>query len=61
MAKKGVSPVIPTKSFARVDRDGKVAIPDNIRRQMGLQPGQLVELKVLAKKSIMISARNSAR
>jgi AbrB family looped-hinge helix DNA binding protein len=53
--------VIPTKSFARVDRDGKVAIPDSIRRQMGLQPGQLVELRVLAKKSIMISARNSAR
>jgi len=53
--------VIPTKSFARVDSEGKVAIPDNIRRQMGLEPGQLVELKVLAKKSIMISARNSAR
>jgi AbrB family looped-hinge helix DNA binding protein len=53
--------VIPTKSFARVDRDGKVTIPDSIRRQMGLEPGQLVELKVLAKKSIMISARNSAR
>jgi AbrB family looped-hinge helix DNA binding protein len=49
------------KVFARVDRDGKVVIPDNIRRETGLQPGQLVEVKVLAKKSIMISARNSAR
>ena len=53
--------MIPTKAFARVDSEGKVAIPDNMRRQMGLEPGQLVELKVLAKKSIMISARNSAR
>lgn len=47
--------------FARVDKDGKVAIPDNIRRETGFQPGQLVEVKVLAKKSVMISARNSAR
>jgi len=61
VAEKGVSPVILMRVFARVDRDGKVAIPDGIRRQTGLQPGQLVEVKVLAKKSIMISARNSAR
>jgi len=47
--------------FARVDRDGKVAIPDNIRRETGLQPGQMVEVKVLARNSIMISARKSAR
>ena len=49
------------KVFARVGRDGKVAIPDNIRRQTGLQPGQLVEVKVVAKKSVVISARDSAR
>ncbi len=53
--------MILTKAFARVDREGKVAIPDNIRRQMGLLPGQLVEVKVLARKSIVISARNNAR
>jgi bifunctional DNA-binding transcriptional regulator/antitoxin component of YhaV-PrlF toxin-antitoxin module len=47
--------------FARVERDGKVAIPDNIRRQTGLQPGQLVEVKVVTKKSVVISARDSAR
>ena len=47
--------------FARVDKEGKVSIPDNIRREVGLQPGQLVEVKVLAKKSIMVSARENAR
>jgi len=47
--------------YARVDKDGKVAIPDNIRRATGLQPGQLVEVKTLAKKSVVISARGSAR
>ena len=47
--------------FARVDKEGKIAIPDNIRRHVGLQPSQLVEVKVLAKKSIMVSARESAR
>lgn len=47
--------------FARVDKDGKVAIPDNIRRETGLRPGQLVEVKVLARNSIMISARTGAR
>ncbi len=47
--------------FGRVDKDGKVTIPDNIRRATGLQPGQLVELKALAKKSVVISAKGSAR
>lgn len=47
--------------FARVDKEGKIAIPDNIRRQVRFQPGQLVEVKVLAKKSIMVTARESAR
>jgi len=47
--------------FARVDKDGKVAIPTNISREVGLKPGQLVEVKVLGKKSVAISARGSAR
>ena len=50
-----------TRVYVRVDKDGKVAIPDNIRRATGLQPGQLVEVKALAKKSVVISARGSAR
>jgi bifunctional DNA-binding transcriptional regulator/antitoxin component of YhaV-PrlF toxin-antitoxin module len=57
-----VSPVVTLmRVFARVDKDGKVTIPDNIRRATGLQPGQLVEVKALAKKSVVISARGSAR
>jgi len=49
------------RAFARVDKDGKVSIPENIRRQVGFEPGQLVEVKLVAKKSIMISARENAR
>jgi bifunctional DNA-binding transcriptional regulator/antitoxin component of YhaV-PrlF toxin-antitoxin module len=59
--KRRVSLVIPTRVFARVDTDGKIALPDNIRRQTGLQPGQLVEVKVVASRSLVISARGSAR
>jgi len=49
------------RAFARVDKDGKVAIPSNISRKVGFKPGQLVEVKVLAKKSIAVSARDNAR
>jgi len=48
------------KVYARVDKDGKVSIPENIRRETGLRPGQLVEVKLLARNSVMISARNSS-
>ena len=47
--------------FARVDKDGKVAIPSNVSRQVGFKLGQLVEVKVVGKKSITISARDNAR
>lgn len=47
--------------FARVDKDGKVAIPDNIRRQAQIQPGQMVEVKVVARGSIVVAARTTAR
>jgi AbrB family looped-hinge helix DNA binding protein len=30
----------------RVDQQGKIAIPSNIRREAGLKPGQLVEIEV---------------
>jgi len=49
------------RAFARVDGEGRVSIPDNIRREAEIQPGQLVEVKVLAKKSIKVSATKSAR
>ena len=47
--------------FTKLDKDGKLAIPDNIRRAAQIQPGQMLEVKLLARNSIMISARTSAR
>ncbi len=47
--------------FAKVDKDGKVAIPNNISREVGFKPGQIVEVKVLGKKSVAVSARDNAR
>jgi len=32
--------------FSKIDKEGKLAIPRNIRREAGLKPGQLVEIKV---------------
>ena len=49
------------KVFARVDKDGKVAIPNNISREVGFKPGQLVEVKTLSKKGVAISAKHNAR
>jgi len=49
------------RAFARVDKDGKVAIPSNIARAVGFKPGQMVELKPLGKKSVAISTRYNAR
>jgi len=47
--------------FARVDKDGKVAIPSNISHKVSFKPGQLVEVKALSKKSVAISARANSR
>jgi len=34
------------RSFSKMDKEGKIAIPGNIRRETGLSPGQLVEIKL---------------
>ena len=34
------------RGFARVDKDGRISIPSNMRRETALKEGQLVELKV---------------
>jgi len=34
------------RGFSRVDKDGRVAIPGNIRREAHLEEGQLVEIKL---------------
>lgn len=52
------------RAFARVSPDGKISIPNNIRREVGLKSGQLIELKVVGaskKKQLLLSARESAR
>jgi bifunctional DNA-binding transcriptional regulator/antitoxin component of YhaV-PrlF toxin-antitoxin module len=52
------------RAFSRVDKEGKIAIPGNIQREAELKEGQLVELKIVgasAKKSVLITARKSAR
>lgn len=47
--------------FGRVDKNGKVAIPSNISREVGFKPGQMVEVKTLGKRSVVISIRDNAR
>jgi AbrB family looped-hinge helix DNA binding protein len=47
--------------ITRLDKDGKIVIPANIRRQAQIQAGQMVEMKVVARGSIAIAARTSAR
>ena len=52
------------RAFAKVDSEGKIAIPNNIRGEVGLKAGQLVELKIVGasrKKNLLVSARESAR
>lgn len=34
------------RGFSRVDENGRIPIPKNMRREAKLEPGQLVEIKV---------------
>lgn len=34
------------RAFAKVENDGKISIPKNIRREVNLKEDQLVEIKV---------------
>ena len=52
------------RGFSRVDKDGRVAIPGNIRREAQLEEGQLVEIKLQGPGSaqyVSIKARKQAR
>jgi bifunctional DNA-binding transcriptional regulator/antitoxin component of YhaV-PrlF toxin-antitoxin module len=52
------------RGFARVDKDGKIQIPSNIRKEACLLEGQLVEIKITGaskKKNIIISAKDNTR
>jgi len=46
--------------LSRVDENGKIALPSNIRLEAGLKPGQLVELKIVGpkqKQNVLVSAK----
>ncbi len=52
------------RAFSKVDKDGKIKLPNNIQRAAQIKEGQLVELKVTGaskKKNVLISARSSTR
>ena len=34
------------RMFAKVDHEGKISLPTNIQREMGMCEGQLLELKI---------------
>lgn len=45
------------KVYSRVDKDGKIKIPENIKREARLKAGQLLEMKIMGanRKSILIT------
>jgi bifunctional DNA-binding transcriptional regulator/antitoxin component of YhaV-PrlF toxin-antitoxin module len=52
------------RAFSRVDKEGKIKLPGNIQREVGLKVGQLVELKIVGasrKKNILITSKEIAR
>ena len=52
------------RAFGKVDEEGKIAIPANIRTQAKLKPGQLVEIKLTGAgkaKNLVVSQRGSFR
>lgn len=52
------------RGFSRVDEQGKIAIPSNIRREVKLEKGQLVEIKVQGPSKgpyLIINKRQAAR
>jgi AbrB family looped-hinge helix DNA binding protein len=52
------------RAFSKVDKEGKISIPSNIRRQVDLKEGQLVEIKLAGGNRahhIVIHKRHAAR
>lgn len=46
--------------LSRVDENGKIPLPSNIRLEAGLKPGQSVELKIVGPKQnqrVLVSAK----
>ena len=52
------------RAFTKVEKDGKISIPRNIRREVDLKEGSLVEIKVsgpVQAHCIMIHKRENPR
>ena len=52
------------RGFSKVDEEGRIPIPKNMRRETKLEPGQLVEIKVQGpgvKPFLIINSRKKAR
>ena len=52
------------RAFSKAEKDSKIKIPGNIKREAGIKEGQLIELKIGGagrKKSILVSLRDIAR
>jgi bifunctional DNA-binding transcriptional regulator/antitoxin component of YhaV-PrlF toxin-antitoxin module len=52
------------KVLSRIEKDGKITLPGNIRRALGLKQGQVVELKILVagpRKKILVSSLSRKR
>jgi len=50
--------------ISRMDKDGRIKLPANIRRAAGLQKGRWVEMKVVGsgrKMSILMTSRDVAK
>ena len=62
--KKGGEQMGLMRAFGKVDDEGKISIPGNIRREVGLREGQMVEIKVSGPNKaqfIVIHKRQNAR
>lgn len=44
--RRGRDPLSLLRMFAKVDHEGKISLPTNIQREMGMCEGQLLELKI---------------
>lgn len=52
------------RAFSKVDDEGRIPVPANVRRQAGLEPGKRVEIKVQGTANgqfIVVKTRKAAR
>jgi bifunctional DNA-binding transcriptional regulator/antitoxin component of YhaV-PrlF toxin-antitoxin module len=52
------------RAFCKIDEQGKIPIPTNVRTQARLKPGQIVEIKLTGAgkaKNLVISQRENSR